>query len=138
MASNQEARHAAVRAMTGTDLGHNGDWHALFDSAAIPSGDFNGRMLTWLSRQGGCSSDGGVVMAQGGFASAAGAYGWDGVTALPVGAPTQLGDEFGSIITDGVGNDITATSGQLTQSGSCIKDDTGDILSDEFGNNIVS
>lgn len=47
--SNQGLRHAAVRAATGTALTYDGDWHALFDAAAIPAGDFNGRMLAWIN-----------------------------------------------------------------------------------------
>ena len=34
--------------MTGTAFTYEGDWHALFDQAGIPEGDFNGRMLRWI------------------------------------------------------------------------------------------
>jgi hypothetical protein len=49
MASNQEGRHAAVRAITSTARDHNADWSALFDQENIPSGDWNGRFLNWIN-----------------------------------------------------------------------------------------
>lgn len=47
--TQQEARQAAVRAVTGTALDYDGDWEALFDAASIAKGDFNGRMLAWIN-----------------------------------------------------------------------------------------
>lgn len=47
--SQQGLRQASVREVTGTAFDYNGDFHALFDLAEIPSGDFNGRMLQWLN-----------------------------------------------------------------------------------------
>lgn len=47
--SQQGARQASVRAVTGTTLDYNGDWSALFDLYAIPQGDWNGRMLAWIN-----------------------------------------------------------------------------------------
>lgn len=49
--SNQGLRQASVRAATGTALTYEGDWHALFDAATIPAGDFNGRLLAWINAQ---------------------------------------------------------------------------------------
>jgi len=47
--TNQGARQQSVRDVTGTMLDYNGDWHALFDLAGIPQGDFNGRLLAWIN-----------------------------------------------------------------------------------------
>lgn len=47
--TNQGARQQSVRDVTGTALDYNGDWHALFDLAGIPAGDFNGRLLAWIN-----------------------------------------------------------------------------------------
>lgn len=47
--SNQSAKQASVRAVTGTTSTYEGDWHALFDMAAIPVGSFNGRLLAWIN-----------------------------------------------------------------------------------------
>lgn len=47
--SNQSARQASVRAVTGTAFTYEGDWHALFTASGIPDGDFNGRFLQWLN-----------------------------------------------------------------------------------------
>lgn len=47
--SQQGLRQASVRAVTGTAETYEGDWHALFDQAEIPPGDFNGRMLQWVN-----------------------------------------------------------------------------------------
>lgn len=47
--TQQESRQASIRAVTGTTGTVDGDWHALFDGAAIPAGDFNGRMLAWVN-----------------------------------------------------------------------------------------
>ncbi len=49
MTTNQESRHAAVRALTGTARSYNEDWHALFDQWGIATGHFNERMLAWLN-----------------------------------------------------------------------------------------
>jgi hypothetical protein len=47
--SQQGLRQASIRAVTGTSETYNGDWHALFDLAGIPAGEFNGRMLSWVN-----------------------------------------------------------------------------------------
>ncbi len=49
--SNQAARQASVRAVTGTVLSYEGDFHALFDDAAIPTGTFNERFLAWINQK---------------------------------------------------------------------------------------
>lgn len=47
--TQQGDRQASIRAITGTSLPVNGDWHALFDQAGITEGAFDGRMLTWIN-----------------------------------------------------------------------------------------
>lgn len=47
--SQQGLRQASVRAVTLTANPYEGDWHALFDLAAIPQGPFNGRLLSWIN-----------------------------------------------------------------------------------------
>lgn len=49
MGVNQSDRQASVRAVTGTAWTYEGDWSALFDSASIPAGSFNGRLLAWIN-----------------------------------------------------------------------------------------
>lgn len=49
--SQQGLRQASVRAVTNTALDYNGDFHALFDAASIPAGDFNGRFLAWINNK---------------------------------------------------------------------------------------
>lgn len=55
MATNQGDRQASVRAVTGTAYSYEGDFHALFDAASIPAGQFNGRMLAWINAKLGTS-----------------------------------------------------------------------------------
>jgi hypothetical protein len=47
--SQQGLRQASVRAVTGTALTYEGDWHALFDQASLPEGTFNDRLLRWIN-----------------------------------------------------------------------------------------
>ncbi len=47
--SQQGLRQASVRAVTGTSEHYEGDWHALFDLAGIPAGQFNERLLQWIN-----------------------------------------------------------------------------------------
>lgn len=47
--SNQSGVQAAVRALTGTALTYEGDWHALFDLDTIDAGPFEARMLNWIN-----------------------------------------------------------------------------------------
>lgn len=47
--SNQGARQASVRAVTGTDFTYEGDWHSLFTLAGIPVGTYNERLLAWIN-----------------------------------------------------------------------------------------
>ena len=49
--SQQSLRQASVRALTGTANPSEGDWHALFDTAGIAGGPFDGRLLAWLNAQ---------------------------------------------------------------------------------------
>lgn len=47
--TNQSARQASVRAVTGSANTYEGDWHFLFDLSAIPVGTFNERLLRWIN-----------------------------------------------------------------------------------------
>ena len=49
MTTNQEGKHEAVRAITGTARSYNEDWHALFDDDGIAAGPFDSRMLAWIN-----------------------------------------------------------------------------------------
>lgn len=51
MSTQQGDRQASVRAVTGTTLTYEGDWLALFDAAAIPSGTFNERTVAWINQK---------------------------------------------------------------------------------------
>lgn len=79
MASNQGDRQAAVRAITGTALSYEGDWHALFDLASIPVGDFDGRLLAWIN-QGLGTSYTEINGAKAALATAGGSQNWDSFT----------------------------------------------------------
>ena len=72
---NQSKRQAAVRALSGSSLDHNGDWHALFDEDGIAPGTFNERMLIWLNVQLD-ASHAGLPEAQAAYAEALGASSW--------------------------------------------------------------
>lgn len=47
---NHDGVADAVKAITGTSRGYNGDWHALFTARSIPSGTYNERMLKFLNQ----------------------------------------------------------------------------------------
>lgn len=49
MATNQEARQAAVRGVTSTTGTHNEDWLALFTARSAPTGEYNERMLNYIN-----------------------------------------------------------------------------------------
>jgi hypothetical protein len=49
--TNQSARQASIRAVTGTTGTYNEDWLALFDLDGIPAGTFNERLYMWLEEQ---------------------------------------------------------------------------------------
>lgn len=49
MPTNQEARQASVRSVTGTAYFLDNDWMALFASAGITTGFFNERQLAWIN-----------------------------------------------------------------------------------------
>lgn len=73
--SQQGLRQASVRAVTGTALTYEGDWHALFDKAGIAAGDFDGRLLRWINGRLSASHTelNGAMQA---FAASQGAPGW--------------------------------------------------------------
>ena len=47
--SQQSLRQASIRAVTSTAHDYNGDWHALFDAAAIGPGTYEERLLQWIN-----------------------------------------------------------------------------------------
>ena len=49
MATNQEARQAAIRAVTATTGTHNEDWLALFTARSAPAGEYNERLLSYIN-----------------------------------------------------------------------------------------
>lgn len=51
MPTNQEARQASVRAVTGSNYFYDDDWRALFDQAGVAPGFFNERLLRWINGQ---------------------------------------------------------------------------------------
>jgi hypothetical protein len=53
--TNQSARQASIRAVTGTTGTYNEDWLALFDLDGIPAGTFNERLYMWLEIETGLS-----------------------------------------------------------------------------------
>lgn len=53
--SQQGLRQASVRAVSGTTLNYEGDWHAMWDLQGITAGSFNGRMLEYINTKLGTS-----------------------------------------------------------------------------------
>jgi hypothetical protein len=49
MATTQEERQAAIRAVTSTTGTHNEDWLALFTTRSAPAGEYNERMLSYIN-----------------------------------------------------------------------------------------
>lgn len=47
--SQQGDRQASVRAVTGTALTYEGDFHALFTAASVAAGTFDERLLAWIN-----------------------------------------------------------------------------------------
>lgn len=86
--SQQGLRQASVRAVTGTSGTYEGDWHALFDLAAIPAGDFDGRLLAWINKQLAAIYTS-LPEAQQAYAAAQGAYNWASLGSIFT--PTALG-----------------------------------------------
>lgn len=76
MMSNQSLKQASVRAVTGTVLTFEGDWHALFDNDGIAAGTFNERFLLWLEGKTGVS---GLTLdgQKAAFAVSEGVINWD-------------------------------------------------------------
>lgn len=74
--SNQGARQASVRAITGTALTYEGDWHALFDLDGVAAGSFNGRLLAWINQNLGTSYSE-INGAMNAFAVSQGYANWD-------------------------------------------------------------
>lgn len=81
MATNQEGRHAAVRALTSTARDYNSDFLALFAAAGFEVGTFNERFLNWLNYQLGVTytSLPGAMQA---YAAALGFNNWDSTNTI--------------------------------------------------------
>jgi hypothetical protein len=74
--TNQGDRQQSVRDVTGTTFPYNGDWHALFDSASVPLGTYNERLLAWINLYMGTSFTN-TTDAMQAFAEDQGYYDWD-------------------------------------------------------------
>lgn len=68
-------RQASVRAVTLTSGTYEGDWHALFDLAGLPSGTFNERLLRYINLKLSAAYTS-LPEAQQAFAAAKGAVNW--------------------------------------------------------------
>lgn len=55
MTTQQGLRQASVRAVSGTTLNYEGDWHAMWDLQGIAVGPFNQRMLLYINEKLGTS-----------------------------------------------------------------------------------
>lgn len=89
--SQQGLRQASVRAVTGTALTYEGDFHALFTGAGIPAGEFNGRFLQWINAKLSASyAD--LPGAMQALAASAGAYNYSslGTFDASTSAPTEV------------------------------------------------
>lgn len=107
MSDNQGLRQASAEGVTGTALDYNGDFHALFDSAGIAAGDFNGRFLSWINGNLAASYTD-ISSAKAALAAANGAPMWDGLGTFTAssGTPDDIALEAGGHITleSGSGN----------------------------------
>jgi len=100
MATNQEARHAAVRVLTGTASDYNSDFLALFAGAGFSVGTFNERFLLWLNYQLGVTyAD--LPGAMHAYAAALGFDNWSNintVTDLQAGGGGTAGEAIGLLL----------------------------------------
>ena len=87
--SNQGKRQESVRAITGTALSYEGDWHALFTSAGIADGPFNGRLLAYINSVLGASYAelNGAMQAFAVAKSTTGALSWNELGAFTISPP---------------------------------------------------
>lgn len=94
--SQQGLRQASVRAVTGTTLTYEGDFHALFTAAGIPVGDFNGRFLQWINAKLSASYTS-LPEAMQALAASAGAYNFAsmGTFDASTSAPTEVPENTG-------------------------------------------
>lgn len=78
---NQSLRQAAVRAITGTLLTYESDWHSLWDYEGVAAGTFNGRMLAWI-KSGYPAAPDDVTDAMNYYAQQLGYNDWDSLTTV--------------------------------------------------------
>lgn len=77
--TNQSAKQASVRLVTGSAESYEGDWHRLFDLAAIAANDtFNGRLLRWLNLKLSASYTN-LPEAMQALATSLGVFNWDSI-----------------------------------------------------------
>jgi hypothetical protein len=114
--TNDGARQASVRAVTGTALAYDGDWHALFTAAAIPAGQFDGRLLDWINLKLSTAYTN-LPKAQQALAASLGVYNWSSIgtfdaTTTPA-APTNIAvPEVSGTLT--VGQTLSTSDGSWT------------------------
>lgn len=99
MTTNQEGKHEAVRAITGTARSYNEDWHALFDDDGIAAGPFDSRMLAWINATLGTSYTN-VNEAMQAFAVEQGFANWASMNTFENGPPewVQLAGEVAPVL----------------------------------------
>src|SRR5262245_12706612 len=102
MASNQEGRHAAVRALTSTSGSYNSDFLALFADAGFTTGSFNERFLAWLNSELGVTHTS-LPAAMQAYAVSLGARNWDSLNTI------ESAGDFPNAATAGVQSGITLT-----------------------------
>lgn len=78
MPVNNSAFQAAIRGQSASTLNWEGDFHALFDDAAIAAGSFNGRLLAYINLVLG-SSHTNLPAAQQAYAEDQGFYNWSSI-----------------------------------------------------------
>lgn len=106
MATNQEARHAAVRSITGTTWTHDGDWMALFTSESIAAGTFNERFIGWLQAATGSASTN-INDLKAKYASDNGFASWEAVNTIStLGAASYVLTDAGDRVTTDAGDYI--------------------------------
>jgi hypothetical protein len=93
MPTNQEGRQISVRGQTSTTLDHASDWHALFTSAGIASGDWNSRFIQWANGRL-SSSYTNINEAKRAFAASLGYTRWNDVDTIGAGGPGGSADAF--------------------------------------------
>ena len=129
--TNDGARQASVRAVSGAMLDDNGDWHALFDQAGILPGPFNGRMLAWINSQ----LSAVYLELNGAMAAYAASQGFSGWSAMGAFSPranpgsTFLTEDGGAVLAEAGGDVLTELQPVQTETGGAVQTEDGaDVL----------